>query len=320
MVINHNVNAMNALRYMSINASKMTKAAEKLSSGLAINRASDDPSGLAVSQKMKARIIGLEQASRNTQDAVSAIQVADGALEVTTSILQRMKQLATEAANGTLKDQDRKNIQYEINQLTSEINDISSNTEFNTIKLLDSNCKNHNRINTQLMIQAGADSGQFQEIQLKDIKAKTLNISGESGGSVTSKDGKVTAKFVTANQNDKDNVVTDGNNKAVEYALDVSDPKNASAAIKIYDDAIGNVSCFRVGLGALQNVLEYRIDSLDNTVCDITAAESEIEDADMAREIMNYSRYNILSQASQAMFVQANHDSSERISQLLKSM
>lgn len=320
MVINHNINAVNALRYMSINTSKMAKAAKRLSSGLAINSASDNPSGLVVSQKMKSRIIGLEQASRNAQDDISAIQVADGALEVTTSILQRMKQLATEAANGTLKDQDRKNIQCEINQLTSEINDIGNNTEFNTIKLLSFDGKKYNQINPHPVVQAGADLEQCDVIKVEDMKAKALNISGESGGSVTSKDGKVTAKFVESNPNDKDNVVTDGNdNKAVEYALDMTDSKNASAAIKIYSDAIGKVSCFRVGLGALQNVLQCRIDCLGDTASNISASESKIEDADMAKEMINYSRYNILSQASQAMLVQANRNSSERISQLLKS-
>ncbi|OBR95000.1 flagellin [Clostridium ragsdalei P11] len=320
MVINHNINAVNVLRYMSINTSKMAKAAKRLSSGLAINSASDNPSGLVVSRKMKSRIIGLEQASRNAQDDISAVQVADGALDVTTSILQRMKQLATEAANGTLKDQDRKNIQCEINQLTSEINDIGDNTEFNTIKLLSFDGKN-NGVNSKFAAQAGANLGQCDVIKVEDMKAKALNISGESGGSVTSKDGKVTAKLVEANPNDKDNVVTDGNdNKTVEYALDMTDPKNASAAIKIYSDAIGKVSCFRVGLrAALQNVLQCRIDCLGDTASNISASESKIEDADMAKEMINYSRYNILSQASQAMLVQANRNSSERMSQLLKS-
>ncbi len=319
MIINHNTDAINAWRHMSINKSMLAKTAERLSSGLAINRASDNPSGLVVSKNMQSQIIGLEQSSRNAQDDISAIQVADGALGETTSILKRMKQLATEAANGTLKDQDRKNIQCEINQLTSEVNSIGNNTEFNTIKLLSSDEKKNWEITSQLVIKNETNSGQHSEFQVNDMRAKALNISGDSDGKITSKDGKVTAQFAKVDVNDKDNGVTNGNDsKIVEYALDVSDAKNASAAIKIYGEAIGKVSSFRAGLGGLQKALEYRIDRFENTTNNVASALSRIEDADMAKEIANYSRYNILSQASQAMLAQADHGS-ERVLELLKS-
>lgn len=313
MIINHNLGAINAWRNMTINKSMMAKAVEKISSGLAINRASDNPSGLVVSKGMQSRIIELEQSSKNAQDDISAIQVADGALNETTSMLQRMKQLATKASNGTLKDEDRKNIQCEINQLTSEINSIGNNTEFNTKKILSSDGKEDWDIASQLVIKNKTNS----KFKVNDMRAKALGISGNSDGQITSKDGKATAKFVKADPNDKDNGVTNGtDNKIVEYALDVSDAKNAGAAIKMYDEAIGKVSSFRAALGGLQTALEYRMDKFNNTIYNVSAAESKIEDADLAKEIVNYSRYNILSQSSQAMFVQANQGA-ERVLKLL---
>lgn len=309
MMANYSLDAMFVSRYMSINMSMMEKSMRRLSSGLAINSAADNPAGLAISEKMKAQIRGLDQASRNAQDAISAIQVADGALNETTSMLQRMKELATEAANGTLNDQDRKNIQCEINQLTSAVNDIGDNTEFNTIKLLNASAPKYDGVNSGLLIQVGANSGQVMGIKLEDMRSDQLNISGEAGKSVTSKDGITTAKFSTEGMN--------GSN--VECSLDVTDPKNASAAIKIYDDAIDKVSSFRGSLGATENVLGYRIDYLNNASDNLTAAESRITDADMAKEMMNYSKYSIFFQVSQALFAQIMHQSEGTI-QLLKSL
>lgn len=310
MIINHNMNAMIAYRNMSQNTSIVGRAMERLSSGLRINRAADDPAGLAISEKMRAQIRGLEQASRNAQDGISAIQVAEGALNETHSILQRMKELATQAANGTLNDQDRKNIQDEIKQLTSEISRIGNDTEYNTIKLLDSSTKTPGGVNSGMVLQIGANQGQTMVVQLQDMRSKSLNISGNAGGSVTSKDGTVTAKFVNAAPTDT---------SSGGHALDVSTPENASAAIKIYDDAINQVSSFRSSLGATQNVLEHRINYLNNTADILTEAESRIRDADMAKEMMTFTKHNILLQVSQAMLAQANHQS-EGVLQLLKSL
>lgn len=309
MIIGHNINAMIAYRHMSYNLNMVGKAMERLSSGLRINRAADDPAGLAISEIMRAQIRGLEQASRNAQDGISAIQVADGALNETHSILQRMRELATQAANGTLSDSDRKNIQEEINQLTSEINSIGNNTEFNTMKLLNDSAYKYDGVNSELRLQIGPNTGQSLGIKLEDMRSKALNISGQAGTSVTSKDGKVTAKFSDVGLN--------GSNS--ECALDVSSPENASAAIKIYDDAIQQVSSFRGRLGATQNALEHRINYLDNTAENLTAAESRIRDADIAKEMMNYAKYNILLQVSQAILAQANHQA-EGVLQLLKSL
>lgn len=319
MIINHNLNAITAYRYMSQNMNMLGRAMERLSSGLRINRAADDPAGMAISERMRGQIRGLEQASRNAQDGISVIQIADGALNETHSILQRMKELATEAANGTLNSQDRKHIQEEINQLTSEINNIGNNTEFNTIKLLDSSVYKYDGVNSEIKLQIGANGGQSFGIQLEDMRAKALNISGNLGESATSKDGKVTAKFAKSDSNGG-NGVTNGNTREnLEYALDVSNPENASAAIKIFDDAIGKVSSFRGRLGATQSVLEHRINYLNNSSENLTAAESRIRDADMAKEMMNYAKYNILLQVAQAIFAQANHQA-EGVIQLLRSL
>lgn len=310
MIITHNINAMTVCRYMTQNMNMLSKAMQRISSGLRINSAADDPAGLGISQGMKAQIRGLEQASRNVQDAISLIQVADGALNESTSILQRMKVLATEAANGTLTYVDRNNIQQEINQLTSAINDMGNNTEFNTIKLLNGNDKNINELN----IQIGANNRQMMGIQFEDMRAKALGISGDYGESAISKDHSVEAKFT------QNSGVTNGSgNKLIEYALDVTDPKNASNAIKIYSDAIEKVSSFRGRLGAVQNALEYRVDYLNNTAENLTAAESRISDADMAKEMMEYAKYNILFQVSQALFSQANQQA-KGIIELLKSL
>jgi flagellin len=309
MIIGHNINAMIAYRNMTYNLNMLGRAMERLSSGLRINRAADDPAGLSISEKMRAQIRGLEQASRNAQDGISVIQVADGALNETHSILQRMKELAIQAANGTLNDEDRSSIQEEINQLTSEINNIGNNTEFNTIKLLNGSAYKYDGVNSELRLQVGPNAGDSLGIKLEDMRAKALNISGQAGASVTSKDGKVTAIF--------SNVELSGSN--LECALDLSNPENASAAIKIYDDAIKSVSFARGRLGATQNALEHRINYLDNTAENLTAAESRIRDADMAKEMMDYAKYNILLQVSQAILAQANHQA-EGVLQLLKSL
>ncbi len=312
MVINHNMNAMIVYRNMSKNALMAGKAMERLSSGMRINRAADDPSGLGISERMRGQIRGLEQASRNAQDGISVIQVAEGALNETHSILQRMKELATQAANGTCSDGDRKHIQDEINQLTSEINAIGNNTEFNTIKLLNSSIEKGNGVNSEIKLQVGPNAGQSLGIELEDMRAKALNISGESGGTVTSKDGKVIAKFVKTDSNGSCS-------KIMGCALDVSTRENATAAIKIFDDVIEKVSSFRGHLGATQNVLEHRINYLENTAENLTAAESRIRDADMAKEMMNFAKYNILLQVSQALFAQVNRQD-EGIIELLKSL
>lgn len=307
MIINHNIGAMMTCRYMNIHLALANRALQRISSGRRINSAADDPAGFSISQGMEAQIRGLQQASRNAQDGISVIQVADGALNETHSMLQRLRELAVEASNGTLTTQDRNNIQVEVDQLTSGINRIASDTEFNTIKLLDPSTGNVSGAESQLKLQVGANPGQIMEIPIQDMKSNALNISGEAGAEVKSKDGSATGKFSTTKCSD-----------ASGYALDLSTPENASAAIKIYDDAINQVSSSRSSLGAKQNALEYRIDYLDNTAENLSAAESRITDADIAKEMMEYTKQNILCEVCQAMLKQANQQS-ESIIELLRS-
>lgn len=306
MFINHNIDVIMACRYMNIHLAFASRAMRRISSGRRINSAADDPAGLSISEKMEAQIRGLQQSSRNAQDGISAIQVADGALNETTSMLQRLRQLAVQASNGTLTDQDRKNIQIEVDELTSGINKIATDTEFNTIKLLDPD--GNDKANSNLKLQVGANQGQIMGVPIPDMKSNAINISGAAGAEIKSKDGSVTGRFSTTKCND-----------ASGYALDLSTPENARAAIKIYNDAINQVSSSRSSFGAMQNALEYRINYLDNTAENLEAAESRITDADIAKEMMEYTKQNILYQCCQAMFMQVDRKP-EGIIELLKSL
>ena len=260
MIINHNMNALNAHRNMTANTSSAGKAMEKLSSGLRINRAGDDAAGLAISEKMRGQIRGLEQASRNSEDGISLIQTTEGALNETTNILQRMRELSVQAANDTNATQDRDAIQTEMNQLAEEISRIANETEFNNKQLLSDKAT--------LTIQVGANSGQHIKLELKTMTAKALAVSD----------------------------------------LKVDDTTNANAATTAINSAINTVSKFRAELGAKQNRLEYTISNLNNTAENLTSAESTLRDVDMAKEMLEYSKYNILQQAAQSMLSQANQN------------
>lgn len=320
LIINHNISAMTAYRNMNYHGILMGRAMERISSGKRINRAADDPAGLSISMKMQAQIRGLSQAARNAQDGISAIQIAEGALNESHSLLQRMRELAVQAANDVCTPQDRKNIQTEINMLTSEINRIGNTTEFNTLKLLDNSITKYDGVHSELRLQVGANEGQSMGIFLEDMRAAALNISGTAGGNITSKDGSAVAVLCNIDLQDPSNGVTNGNNNTVqEYALDVSSADKAGAAIKIIDDAINSVSGQRSSLGATQNILEHRISYLNNTELNLTEAESRISDADIAKEMMEYTKQSILFQAAQAMLAQANNQQ-KGILELLKAM
>ncbi|NME95957.1 flagellin [Clostridium cochlearium] len=275
MIINHNINAMVAYRNMAWHNNMVGRAMERLSSGLRINRAADDAAGLAISEKMRAQIRGLQQATRNTQDGISLIQTAEGALNETHSILQRMRELAVQAANDTNAKDDRDALQQEFTELIKEINRIGNDTEFNTKKLLNGDSGNSSKVTLQI----GANKGQNYLIDIKDMRAEALNI---------------------------------------DENLDISNHENASSAIKILDGAINSVSSQRASLGASQNVLEHRINYLENTAENLIASESRIRDADMAKEMMNLARHSILQQVAQAMLIQANQQS-KSIIELLRN-
>jgi flagellin len=286
MRINHNVAALNAYRNLEINNENTTKSMEKLSSGQRINRAADDAAGLAISEKMQSQIRGLDMAQRNALDGVSVVQTADGALSSTQDILQRMRELAVQSANGSNTDSDRTAIQNEMNELTSEINRIGNTTEFNTAKLLDGSTQT-----SPLDMQIGANAGQTVQLTIGDMRAQALGISSTTAG----------GNFTTALSANDGTSTTD-----TEYALDVSTSAGAQSAISIIDNAIQQVSSQRSKLGAIQNRLQYTVNNLQTMSQNVTASESQITDTDMALEMTNYTKNNILNQSAQAMLAQAN--------------
>ncbi len=259
MVVQHNLTAMNANRQLGITTSAQAKSTEKLSSGYKVNRAGDDAAGLSISEKMRSQIRGLNKASSNAQDGVSLIQVAEGALNEVHSILQRMNELATQAANDTNTTVDRNAIQKEINQLSSEITRIQSTTQFNTMNLLDGQFTGKN-------LQVGSLAGQSIQISISNMSASAISVNN----------------------------------------LKVSSFSSAGAAMTKIQKAIDTVSEQRSYLGALQNRLEHTIANLDNVSENTSAAESRIRDVDMAEEMVEYSKNNILAQAGQSMLAQAN--------------
>ncbi len=269
MRIQHNINALNSLRQLGMNNTNTGKNIEKLSSGYKINRAGDDAAGLAISEKMRSQIRGLDMAAKNADDGISMIQTAEGALNETHSILQRMRELAVQSASDTNTEADRAELQKENEALISEIDRIAQNTEFNTQKLLDTTTASG-----KFTLQIGANKGQTIEVTFADMQAEALKVSGGSASGVA--------------------------------GLDISTRSGASGAIAAIDDAIAYVSSERANMGAVQNRLEHTINNLNVTSENLTAAESRIRDVDMAKEMMTYTKNNILTQAAQAMLAQAN--------------
>ncbi|WP_270568149.1 flagellin Hag [Bacillus sonorensis] len=305
MRINHNIAALNTLNRLSSNNSASQKNMEKLSSGLRINRAGDDAAGLAISEKMRGQIRGLEMASKNAQDGISLIQTAEGALTETHAILQRMRELTVQANNlGTQDNTDLSAIQDEISALKEEIGGstvagaskgISDRTEFNGKKLLDGTFATE-----QLQFQIGANSGQTLSVNIGNMSITALGDSNAAGLrieniDVTKLDGK----------DDTGTALAD----AANYTFDKQ--------LKAIDDAIKQVSTQRSKLGAVQNRLEHTINNLGASSENLTAAESRIRDVDMAKEMSEFTKNNILSQASQAMLAQANQQP-QNVLQLLR--
>jgi flagellin len=261
MVVQHNMAAANTNRQLGITNTNLSKSTEKLSSGYKINRAGDDAAGLTISEKMRGQIRGLNQASSNAQDGISLIQTAEGALTETQSILQRMRELTTQASNDTNVSADRTAIKEELSALTSEVTRIASQTEFNTMKLLNGSFSSKK-------IQVGANTGQSISFNISSMGSTNLGI-----GSVA--------------------------NHVTTYA-------SATAQITVVQSALDKVSTQRSALGALQNRLEHTIANADNSAENVQAAESNIRDVDMAKEMVKYSKDSILQQAAQSMLSQAN--------------
>ena len=264
MRIQHNITALNSHRNLTNNNSSLTKNLEKLSSGYRINRAGDDAAGLAISEKMRAQITGLQTAQKNSEDGVSLVQTAEGALTEVHSMLNRMVELATQSANGTYSSANRTEMQKEIVALRDEINRISNTANFN---------------GTTLFSSLGGDT---KEVAIH-------------AGETSKTDNQIT---ITLQKMDTNSLGID--------ALDIGEADTAREAIDTINDAIDDISSLRSDFGALQNRLEHTINNLGVQTENLSAAESRIRDVDMAKEMMAYTKNNILVQASQAMLAQAN--------------
>jgi len=311
MIINHNIAALNTHRQMGNAQSAQMDSMEKLSSGLRINSAKDDAAGLTISEKMRGQIRGLEQASTNAQGGISLLQTAEGTLNETQDILQRMRELAVQSANDTNTDTDRKEIQKEVTELASEITRIGNDTAFNTKDLLNGTFK--------ATFQIGANSGQNLSLSISDMRSDALRVGTEytadatDGSTLAYKDATGTAATATwqaaIKTGDDISVAQDGSALATEDSaagyydgadlivsadqqfaasakgvagIDVSSQKAADAAITTINTAIESVSSERSKLGASQNRLDHTINNLNTSSENLTAAESRIRDVDYA--------------------------------------
>lgn len=409
MRINHNISALNTNNQLQKNNAATSSSLAKLSSGLRINSAADDAAGLAISEKMRAQISGLDQAESNANDGISMIQTAEGALSETHSILQRMRELAVQAASDTNTNADRTEIQQEIDQLTEEITRIATDTEFNTQKLLDgsmqvvtsggtnaddimfaaasssvangtytvsitetkavsnstgtgtfaaqSGTSSTMKAGTYTLTATGATTYSVTDANGNDVStpfaegAVTLTggVAGATAtltvsltGDVTTEDGiknivlsaDATTASVATLTVDQDKSATfqiganSGQNTTLSISamsanalgvddLDLTSQSAADTAISIIDKAITTVSSQRSALGAAQNRLEHTINNLSTSSENLSAAESQIRDVDMAEEMTEYTKNNILSQAAQAMLAQANQQP-QNVLQLLQ--
>ena len=274
MIINHNLSAMFAQRSRSVVVNQLDKNMEKLSSGLRINRAGDDPAGLAVSEKMRSQIRGLNQASRNAADGISFIQTTEGYLQESQDIMQRLRELAVQASNGIYSSEDRMQIQVEVSQLVDELDRIASHGQFNGMNLLTGRFARdlgNNVVTASMWFHIGANMDQRERAYIGTMTAAGLGIRFSDNGFVS-----------------------------------LSSPENANRTIGIVDAALKKVNKQRADLGAYQNRLEHAIRGLDVGAENLQAAESRIRDADMAHEIVRYTTNQILLQSSTAMLAQAN--------------
>ena len=267
MIVQHNMTSLNANRQLGITNKALARSTEKLSSGYRVNRAADDAAGLSISEKMRGQIRGLNKASDNAQNGQSLIQTAEGAMNEIHSVLQRMRELTVQAANDTNVSADRDAIATEVSQLSDEITRIATQTEFNTMKLLNGSFKNKN-------FQVGANQNQFIGVTIGSMNASALGVSK-----------KAIASVIGAGQ---------------------ASSKSISPLIDTVNTAIQTVSKSRSNLGAIQNRLDHTIDNADNMSENLQSAESLIRDVDMADEMVTYSAKSIIQQAGQSMLAQAN--------------
>lgn len=274
MIINHNMSSLYADRVLGISNDSIMKNIEKLSSGEKINRAGDDASGLAVSEKMRSQIRGLNQAGRNIENAVSFIQTTEGYLTETTDILQRVRELAVQSANGIYSAEDRMQIQVEVSQLVAEVDRIASQAQFNGMNMLTGAfAKDSDRV---MQFQIGANMDQNTRVFIGTMTAQALGLKGAQGS---------------------------------EDTVTIADPEAANATLGSVDAALLTVTKQRADLGAYQNRFEMAAKGINIAAENTQAAESRIRDTDMASEIVEYTKNQILTQSGTAMLSQANSQS-----------
>jgi flagellin len=281
MIINHNLSAMFADRSLKVTQVYLSKDMEKLSSGLRINRAGDDASGLAVSEKLRSQIRGLNQASTNAQNGISFIQVAEGFLQETQDILQRLRELSIQAANGIYSDEDRMYIQVEVSQLVAEVDRIASHAQFNGMNMLTgrfARLSGNNVVTASMWFHIGANMDQRTQVYIGTMTAKGLGI-----------------------RNMDDSFIS------------LEDPESANRTIGTLDAALKIINKQRADLGAYQNRLEHAVRGLDVGAENMQAAESRIRDTNMANQMVEYIKNQVLNQTGVAMLAQAN----QRISSVL---
>jgi flagellin len=275
MIINHNMSALFAQRENGVNDRTLTKSIEKLSSGLRINRAGDDASGLAVSEKMRSQIRGLRQASTNASNGISLIQTSEGYLQETQDILHRIRELSVQSANGIYTPEDRMQIQVEVSQLVDEVDRIASHAQFNGMNLLTGRFAEEGQENTvtaSMWFHIGANMDQRERVYIGTMTAAAVGVRNAGSGEI----------------------------------LSISTPDKANMSIGIVDAGLKRINKQRADLGAYQNRLEHAVKGIDVSAENLQAAESRIRDSDMASEIVEYMRDQILVQSSTAMLAQAN--------------
>lgn len=283
MVINHNMSSMFANRQLGINNNSLLGNIEKLSSGEKINRAGDDASGLAVSEKMRSQIRGLNQANRNANNGISFIQTTEGYLQETTDILQRIRELSVQSANGIYTDEDRMQIQVEVSQLVAEVDRIASTAQFNGLNMLTGRYARESVANETMIFHIGANMDQRVTAYVGTMTAQALGLRGVQG---------------------------------TDEILNISSPDSANVAIGTIDNALKLVNKQRADLGAYQNRLEETSFGLGIAAENTQSAESTIRDTDMASEMVEYTKNSILTQSGTAMLAQANNQSQNVLSLL----
>ena len=285
MVINHNMSAMYSNRQLGVTNLSLQKDMEKLSSGMKINRAGDDASGLAVSEKMRAQIRGLNQASENASNGISFIQTTEAYLQETTDIMQRIRELAVQASNGIYSDEDRMQIQVEVSQLVAEVDRIASSAQFNGMNMLTGRFAmqtGENSVTGSMYFHIGANMDQRMEVYIGTMTAVALGV----------------------------------RNLGDESILSLAKPDEANRAIGTIDEALKKINKQRADLGGYQNRLDHAVKGIDIAAENLQAAESRIRDTDMAAQMVEFTKNQELTQAGTAMLAQANSQSQTVLSLL----